>query len=234
MSALEQKYGAFYEARNPAKVYPVEFVVRAFLGNYPGLKVGPRSWKGKRVLDLGFGDGRNIPLFYDLGMVVYGVEISDEICDLTATRLAGLNVEAVLRVGRNTRIPFPAGHFEVLVGCHSCYYVDPGTSFSDNVLEFARVVSPGGRFVFSAPIGTSYIMQGAEDLGGGHMKVSADPYGIRNGCILKKFDSESQIYLALSPYFDSFAVGSCRNDFWGINEHVWIVSCERTAVGVPV
>jgi len=32
---------------------------------------------------------------------------------------------------------------------------------------------------------------------------------------------------ALTPEFNDFSIGVCRNDFWGIEEHVWIVSCKR-------
>jgi SAM-dependent methyltransferase len=226
--ALGEKYGSFYRKRDPQNVYPVEFVVRAFLGNYPNLKTDRSAYPGKRVLDLGFGDGRNIPLLHDLGMSICGVEISQEICRLTADRLLRLGVDATLRVGRNSDIPFEDASFDYVLACHACYYVDPGTSFADNVREIARVLKPDGRFVFSAPIGTSYIMTGATDLGGGHMQIANDPYGVRNGSVLKKFDHESEIRDALVPAFDSFAVGSCRNDFWGINEQVWTVVCRRT------
>lgn len=225
---LVSKYDSFYRERNPSNVYPVEFVVRAFLGTYPLLKADRKAWQGKLVLDLGFGDGRNISLLNDLGMRVCGVEISQDICGLAADRLSDLGIDAILRVGKNNSIPFPNAYFDAVVACHACYYVDAGSSFSDNVQEIARVLKPGGRFVFSAPIGTSYIFRGAKDLGSGHMEIAADPYGVRNGCVLKKFDDEAELRASFVPFFESFAIGSCRNDFWGIQEHVWIVVCQRT------
>ena len=225
---LAAPYTAYYQLRDPEHVYPVEFVVRAFLGSYPHLSAaGP--YAGQRALALGFGDGRNVPLLANLGLQVHGVEISDAICARAAQRLARLGVAADLRVGRNAAIPFDDEFFQHVVACHSCYYVDPGSRFDDNVREIARVMPPNGRLVFSAPIGTSYIMRGARDLGGGHMEIANDPYGIRNGAILRKFDSESEIAQALQPWFDEFSVGSCRNDFWGIDEQVWIVVCRRSS-----
>jgi SAM-dependent methyltransferase len=228
-SDIGLKYSAFYGTRNPEHVYPVEFVVRAFLGNYPRLKNDAGSYRGQRVLDLGFGDGRNMPLLHNLGMSVAGVEISDEICQLTKARMDRLAIEVDLRVGRNSEIPFATGDFDTALACHACYYVDPGTTFADNLSEIARVLKPGGRFVFSAPMANSYIMSGAEDIGDGHMRIARDPYGIRSGSILKKFDSEADIGAALSPTFDNIAVGSCQNDFWGIEERVWAVVCRKTS-----
>jgi SAM-dependent methyltransferase len=227
MTEIEAKYDAFYKARDPSRVYPVEFVVRAFLGSYPNLPRDLTVYPGRRVLDLGFGDGRNMPLLCDLGMEVHGVEIAEDICRRGVQRLAALGYTVEGRVGRNNNIPFPDAFFDHVLACHSCYYVDAGTTFADNVREIARVAKPGGRFVFSAPISTSYIMQGAKPLGDGHMEISNDPYGVRNGYIMRKFDTASEIETALSPYFFDARIGAARNDWWGIDEQVWIVVCTR-------
>ena len=56
-------------------------------------------------------------------------------------------------------------------------------------------------------------MRGATDAGDGHMIIANDPYGVRNGYMMKKFDSEDEIRAALGSHFDHFAIGSCRNDF---------------------
>lgn len=232
-SEIEQSYSRFYRSRDPRRVYPVEFVVRAFLGRYPRLSEEPADRHGERILDLGFGDGRNIPLLSDLGMEVHGVEIADEICVRTKKRLDALGVPVELRVGRNSQIPYRDGFFNDVLACHSCYYVDAGMRFDDNLREIARVLAPNGRFVFSAPIGTSYIMRGARDLGDGHMEIANDPYGVRNGAVLKKFDDDADLERALAPYFSDLRIGSCRNDFWGIDEHVWIVVARRTETPLP-
>jgi SAM-dependent methyltransferase len=223
-----KSYTEFYRDRNPSQVYPVEFVVRSLLGSYPRLNLDKSAFLGKRILDLGFGDGRNMPLLHNLGMHVFGVEISQEICDLTQARMQALGVNVVLRVGRNRNIPYDDAFFDTVLACHSCYYIDAGSSFPDNLREIARVLRPGGSFIFSAPMGTSYILRGARDHGDAHMEIANDPYGVRNGIILKKFDRDAEIRKALSPTFTDFAIGSCRNDFWGIEEHVWIVVCHKS------
>ncbi|MBO6901365.1 MAG: class I SAM-dependent methyltransferase [Rhizobiaceae bacterium] len=220
---VTENYDRFYRERDPVHVYPVEFVVRAFLGTYPRHKTNPRSYSGKNVLDIGFGDGRNMPLLYNLGMQVYGVEISEDICNRTKARLSRLGIQADLRVGRNSSLPFDDRAFDTVLSCHSCYYVDLDQRFSDNIAEIARVLKPGGSFIFSAPKASTYILRDGIDRGDGHIEITSDPYGIRNGVVMKKFDAERDIALALSPGFTNFAIGSCQNDFWGIEEHVWVV-----------
>jgi SAM-dependent methyltransferase len=229
MGELGNKYSAFYRDRSTDHVYPVEFVVRAFLGTYPRLKTDRSNFAGQRVLDLGFGDGRNVPLLSNLGLEVHGVEISDEICQLAIDRMTKLGVGFEARTGRNNAIPYPDSFFDHVLACHTCYYVDPGTRFADNLAQIARVLKAGGLFVFSVPIGTSYIMAGARDLGDGHMEIARDPYGVRNGYVLKKFDSPAELEACLAPAFVDVRIGSCRNDFWGIDEHVWTVVCRRAS-----
>lgn len=225
--ALVDKYDSFYRERASAHVYPVEFVVRSFLGTYPRLKPEPSLYPGRRILDLGFGDGRNMPLLCNLGMEVHGVEISEAICRRGVERLAALGHTVEARVGRNHAIPYEDGFFDHLLACHACYYCDPGTTFADNLAAIARVLKPDGRFTFSAPIATSYIMAGAEDVGGGHMRIANDPYGVRNGYLMKKFDTAEEIEATLSPLFRNVRIGAARNDWWGIDEQVWIVVCEK-------
>jgi SAM-dependent methyltransferase len=227
MTEIEAKYDAFYKARDSAHVYPVEFVVRAFLGSYPRLSADMTLYSGRRILDLGFGDGRNMPLLCDLGMAVHGVEIAEEICRRTVERLAALGYAVEARVGRNHRIPYADAYFDHILACHACYYVDPGTTFLDNVKEIARVLKPTGRFVFSAPMGTSYILNGATPLGDGHVRIANDPYGVRNGYVMRKFDSAAEIEAAIAPFFTDARIGTARNDWWGIDEQVWIVVCRR-------
>lgn len=228
MTEIHDKYEAFYKARDTARVYPAEFVVRAFLGSYPRLKADATIYPGRRILDLGFGDGRNMPLLVDLGMEVHGVEIAEEICRRGVERLAALGYTVEARVGRNHRIPYADAFFDHVLACHACYYVDPGTTFADNLQEIARVMKPAGRFIFSAPMGTSYILDGAKPLSDGHMQIANDPYGVRNGYVMRKFDSAAEIETTLSPLFTDARVGTARNDWWGIDEQVWIVVCTRT------
>jgi len=230
-SDIRSGYVTRYAANHSQHIYPVEFVVRAFLGSYPRLKreTSGGDYRGQRVLDLGFGDGRNVPLLSNLGMEVHGVEIAKEICQSVTARLRAAGYDLIAKTGRNDKIPYVDGFFDCVLACHACYYVTEDTTFADNVSEIARVLKGNGRFVFSAPIGTSYIMRGAEDLGDGHMRIVSDPYGIRNGAVLKKFDSADQIVDALSGQFQDFSIGSCRNDYWGIEEHVWCVVCRRQA-----
>lgn len=222
---IKKDYADFYSERNPEKVYPVEFVVRTFLGTYPHLKLDRAEFRGAKILDLGFGDGRNMPLLHDLGFEVYGVEISDKICSLTKDRMENLGVEVQLKTGSNSRIPFADEIFDFVLACHSCYYVDPEETFTDNLREIARVLRLGGRLIFSLAKTDSYIMNSAVPVGNGLYQITHDPYGVRNGSLFRAFASRREILDELGTSFTDFAFGLCENDFYGIYEKVWIGTC---------
>jgi len=226
-SELGPHYTEFYARRNPTAVYPVEFVVRTLLGTYPNLKLDRDDYPGARILDLGFGDGRNMPLLANLGFDVHGVEISEEICALTRERMAKLGVDVELRVGTNSSIPYPDGSFDFLLACHACYYVEPGESFTDNLRELARVLRPGGRFVFSLPKRDSYILEDAVPLENGHYRITKDPYGVRADSVFRAFESRDEVVRELEPSFEDVRLGVCENDWYGIGERVWIGTCVR-------
>lgn len=226
-SGIERKYEEFYHRRDPVHVYPVEFVVRAFLGSYPRHKLDASAYPGKRVLDLGYGDGRNMPLLHNLGFDIHGVEISDDINALARKRMARLQIPVTLTVGSNAHIPYADGFFDYLLACHACYYIEPGTTFDTNLAEITRVLRPGGWFIASVPMTSTYILKGAEPLGDGHFRITHDPYGVRNGTLFRAFASPSEIRRTLRPRYRDLRIGSCNNDFFGIREKVWIIVGQR-------
>jgi ubiquinone/menaquinone biosynthesis C-methylase UbiE len=223
----DRNYSTFYNKQDTMKVYPTEFVIRSFLGSYPNLKIDQTALKGKAILELGFGDGRNMALLNDLGLKICGIEVAQEICDVAVARMAQNNIQLEARVGRNSQIPYSDASFDHLLACNSCYYVDPGQTYNDNLREIARVIRSGGLFIHSLPMPSTFIMDDAKDLGDGHMQVTKDPYGIRVGDILKKFDSPKEIERYLSPSFKDIRIGSIQGDYWGSKVHLWLVVCTR-------
>jgi SAM-dependent methyltransferase len=224
---INKSYEAFYAQRAGARVYPTEFVVRTFLAGYPGLDFDKPA-RGSRVLDVAFGDGRNTTFLCDQGFEVSGIEITQGIVDQTRARLEKLGQRADLRVGRNSSMPFGDGAFDAILACHCCYYCDEGDTFATNMAEYARVLRKGGWLVASVASADSYIFQGAEVLADGSRRVQADPYGNRNGYRLHAFSRKEEIAQYLAPWFSRFSFGFAGNDYYGREERVFWVVCQKT------
>jgi SAM-dependent methyltransferase len=228
MENVRQSYTREYADRIDKKAYPVEFVVRVYLGSYPRLTMDRQSYAGSRILDLGCGDGRNLPLLCDLGFSAHGVEISEDICEVVRKRIAALRLNVVIKMGSNSSIPFSDAFFDHALCCHSLYYVNPDEAFTDNLNELARVVRANGTVVASLPKKYDrYTLRDAQPLGDNHYLVRADPLGLRNGIVFRVFEDAREIESVFGGFFGNFQIGWIENDFFGIEEKLWIVKMTR-------
>lgn len=223
---INSSYQRHYAERKQLKVYPTEFVVRTFLAKYPRLNF-KKPQPGSKVLDVGFGDGRNTGFLCDCGFDVSAIEITEGIVEQGKERLSKLGYSADLRVGRNSSIPFEDGTFDYILACHCCYYCDEGQTLHDNLREYSRVLKKDGYLIASVANKSSYIFDGAKELADGSMLVANDPYNNRNGYRLHAFSTTAAIEKYFSPTFKNFSFGSAENDYYGISEKVFWVVCQK-------
>lgn len=227
MSGLESHYTDFWLKRLGIHFYPSEFLVRTFLSeNCPDL-ILKHDYQDKNVLDLGCGDGRNMGLLSNLGMNIYGTEITAEICEAVSLRMENLGIKADIRVGRNNSLPYEDQFFDYIVASASVYYVDSGTTFEHNMLEIQRVLKPGGHIVFSMVHPESYILKDAENLLDSHCRIKSDPLGMRNGYIFKVFNSRAHLVEYFSKDFVNISIGYTSDDYYGLKQDLWLLVAKR-------
>lgn len=227
MNSLESHYTDFWLKRLGIHFYPSEFLVRTFLSqNCPDL-ILDHDYKDKNVLDLGCGDGRNMGLLSNLGMNIYGTEITKEISEAVKLRMENLGIKADIRVGRNNSLPFEDQFFDYIVASASVYYVDSGTTFQDNMREIQRVLKPGGHIIFSLVHPDSYILNDAEELLDSHCRIKVDPLGLRNGYVFKVFKSREHLVDFFSKDFVNLSIGSTSDDYYGLKQDLWLLVAKK-------
>jgi SAM-dependent methyltransferase len=207
--------------------YPCEYVIRMFKGKYPRLDLAGRGFQGKRLCDVGFGDGRNFPFFEQCGFDLAGVEIGDEMVRTANAHMSRLGLSADLRIGTNEHVPFADGAFEFLVSWNACYYMGDNRAFDKHVAEFARVLAPGGTLVLSIPKSTCFIYEGSDRIDERLRTIRRDPFGVRNGQVLAMFADEADIERCFSSHFDRFIFGSIEDDCFGYAYHWHIAACQH-------
>jgi SAM-dependent methyltransferase len=221
-------YTRFYVGQNLNKAYPSEWLVRIFMGCYPRLCLDRTQFEGRRLVDISCGDGRNLGLFADLGFEVYGTEVSQEICAAVGERLERGGVRADLRVGTNAALPFEDEFLDYAVSWNACYYMPRDSRFDDYVNEFARVLTPTGRLILSIPKPSNFIYRDAAPVADGYVKITSDPYGIREGSVMRRFADEAEIEASFAARFEDFVFGSSEMDSFGVRNDHFIVVCRKS------
>ena len=175
----------------------------------------------------GFVD-KSIPMLCNCGLDVSGVEITDGICKSVMERMkTAFGISCDIRQGTNAVIPYEDNSFDYVLACHSIYYVEDNTSFSDNLKELARVMKSEGYVVLSLPDLNGTILDGAISCGDGHYRITFDSLCLRQGSIFKVFLTKDEICQEFSKYFCDFSFGHCVENYYGLVQSMWIVCMRR-------
>lgn len=100
--------------------------------------------RGKRVLDVGTGDGTYAIEAAARGAVVTALDVEQEMLDAAHARAASRGVDVSLRQGRAEQLPFDGASFDVVIAVTVLCFV-PDAQLA--VRDMARVLVPGGRVV---------------------------------------------------------------------------------------
>lgn len=100
--------------------------------------------RGRRLLDVGTGDGTYAIEAARRGARVTGIDVAPEMLDAARARAASAGVAPSLLPGRAEELPFADAAFDVVTAVTVlCFVEDAGRA----VREMARVLAPGGRLV---------------------------------------------------------------------------------------
>ncbi len=99
---------------------------------------------GKRVLEVGCGDGALAVELAKRGAEVTGVDASERMIEAARERAREVGVPLALHLGPAEALPFEGEQFDVVVAqTILCFVADGSPAFG----EIARVLKPGGRLV---------------------------------------------------------------------------------------
>lgn len=97
--------------------------------------------KGKKVLDLGCGDGYDLSQIKLKGANVCGIDASEEMMKLAQQK----NPEGIIKLGTFEKIPFPDHSFDVVT---SKWAFQTSAEIDPIYHEIARVLKPNGQLIY--------------------------------------------------------------------------------------
>jgi SAM-dependent methyltransferase len=103
-----------------------------------------RDFKGKKVLDVGSGNGYVLSKYAAEGAEVFGIDITEAGINLCRKRFEYLGLNGDFRVADAQEIPFPDKTFDCVCSMGVLHHV-PNTQKALD--EIYRVLKPGGRLI---------------------------------------------------------------------------------------
>ncbi len=218
----------FYSRNRVSGRYPTEWGVRTLAGgNYPDLKIDKSRYRGARILDMGCGDGRNLPLLLDLGFEVHATEINPEIVASLQEMADGNGWRVSFKVGVNASLPYPDGHFDYMLCCASCYYLEGDMTWIAVRKELARVLKPGGLMIANFCDEQNAVLKDAIRHADGSLLITSDPFSIRNGSRFMAVAEMEGLEPLLAPEFRLVGAGHQSDDFYGLQVSGFMTVSER-------
>jgi len=201
------KWNKFYRERSKKggiAIWPNESLVRLFKGSYfPWFQ---EKYRGKKILDIGFGSGNNLMFFGTLEMELYGVEVHEEICELVAKKLNEMGYNSDLRLGDNRNIPFRDNFFDYIIPWDVIHYEGEESRIIEAIAEYHRVLKPGGRFFLSTVAPDHTILRDSKTLGEHRYEIGRKD-DFRQGQVFFTFDAPHYIEFYFSKFFSKVLVG---------------------------
>lgn len=110
----------------------------------------------RRLLEIGYGSGVFLPALHERTSALFGIDIHDRNADVERS-LARINVKADLYCGDSSRLPFPDGYFDAVVGVSCFEFIE---DLDRAMQEVCRTMAPDGAFVAILPAQSKLIDAG--------------------------------------------------------------------------
>lgn len=186
-----EKWNAEIRRENQARKYPKwpnEVMVKVLFGGGDYLKTPFKPSPNWRVLDVGCGFANNLVPFADIGCECHGVDLHPDMAHTVQSIMDERGFKTKIQVGSNRSLPFPDGHFDLLLSINTLHYEGNSENIQAALKEFRRVLKPGGGVYISTAGPEHELCKRAELLGLHRYRIQN--FDFRDGEEFFFFDSE--------------------------------------------
>ena len=193
-------------------LWPNEFMIKNFSStaysdvlnhiNQKKKEIGNRNF---RILEIGCFSANNLRFFHEKGLEIYGVEVSEDLCNVAKESLISLGIkDGNIKLGDNENLPFKNDFFDCIISINTIHY-SAGKNIEIAFREWNRVLNDGA-VVYLETVGPShFVRQQSKKIGNlsyiwGYQDFRADQeFGF--------FDNEEHLNSELRKYFNDIGTG---------------------------
>ncbi|MCR9130774.1 MAG: class I SAM-dependent methyltransferase [Alphaproteobacteria bacterium] len=192
------------DRRTRLRFFPTELMLHVVLTDrYTGW--APRIEPGECVLDVGTLNGSNLIPFSDRGMACHGVEVNADMVALARSTFVEQGLDAEIREGTNTALPYADGAFALLLSVNVIHYEAGGDGLDTALREYARVLKPRGRAFIVTAGPQHFIRTGADRLGPNRYRLNHDDF--RKGAVMAYVEDEAELAARCEAVFSRVVTG---------------------------
>jgi len=227
MKTTSESWSQFYESDGKHELLiPESFIARIFLSHRPIDALDDYLFKDKKILDVGAGHGRHVWFFNQLGMKVFGTEVSVA----ALKRLQEAFPEHVFEKCPSRQIAFNSSTFDYVVAVNSIYYVEhQEDSILENLKETFRVLKSGGVLVCSFVGYDHFILKGAVYLKNKNALIKNTGHQCKEDIVIRPMSSKNDITNTLSAIDDVEVkmIGEITDELEGFTRHLYYLIAEK-------
>ena len=211
------------------ETYPSVFALKMFLGKNPQLNMNNFDFKNKNIVDIGFGDGRDLNLFIKLGFNVYGIEPSLKVVEHTIKKFNKLKMFPKLFCGTNIDTNLQSSFFDFVYASGSIYYMpDEEKTIIDAFYEAYRICTKDGYFLGTLARNNTHAIHNAEELKPNIFILKDEFYKQREGQIYYTYENKNQIKKDLSRVgFSNPIIFDYDVNWFGTRETLFMFFCQK-------
>lgn len=222
MTNVNRKWDDLHKLPRFRPQYPNESVVRFLFTCFP---TDRRKRKKLKVLDIGCGGGRHVKLFAEQGFDVSGIDFSQEGISQTEEMLKRFKLNARLKVGDMTNLPYDDCSFDAAVSFGVFLYSD-SKGMKRAISELHRVLKGSGKAFIHIRTTDDYRFGKGKEIASNTFILDIEETN-EHGMTMH-FLTKKDVY----DYFSKFKkINLERNDFTSNNLNLlnsdWLITVEK-------
>jgi len=178
------------------------------------------------VLDIGCLYANNLVPFSDRGWKLYGTEVTEESVEVAKIQCEANNLNAEVKLGFNTELPFQSDKFDVLLSIATIHYEETITDIDHALKEMCRVMKDRGCAVIATVAPKHDMFKNSKKIGK-HLYQLNMENDLRHLQKFIFFEEANDFISIASKYFSQVEFARCTEEYPNKIVDMWLFKLKK-------